>query len=150
MSNHIRLPLASDSSAAVTPSPEPSRPSLEEVQVAEGLMQVGDLTEGDRRSIEAQVAGSSTSKSVEAVLTEASQMLSGLTRSAGVVLTAKNNVRLKHIEFVRLEPERALAVLTARGATVTRLTLPLMDAVAATCAPRSKSRSPKGRRNSIN
>jgi heat-inducible transcriptional repressor len=84
----------------------------------DALMQIGDLTEGDRRSIEAQVAGSSTSKSVEAVLTEASQMLSGLTRSAGVVLTAKNNVRLKHIEFVRLEPERALAVLVAEDGQV--------------------------------
>ena len=45
-------------------------------------------------------------------------MLSGLTRSAGVVLTAKNNVRLKHIEFVRLEPERALAVLVAEDGQV--------------------------------
>ena len=52
------------------------------------------------------------------MLTEASQMLSGLTRSAGVVLTAKNNVRLKHIEFVRLEPERALAVLVAEDGQV--------------------------------
>jgi heat-inducible transcriptional repressor len=55
---------------------------------------------------------------MEAVLTEASQMLSGLTRSAGVVLTAKHNVRLKHIEFVRLEPERALAVLVAEDGQV--------------------------------
>jgi heat-inducible transcriptional repressor len=55
---------------------------------------------------------------MEAVLTEASQMLSGLTRSAGVVLTAKANVRLKHIEFVRLEPERALAVLVAEDGQV--------------------------------
>jgi heat-inducible transcriptional repressor len=45
-------------------------------------------------------------------------MLSGLTRSAGVVLTAKNNVRLKHIEFVRLEPERVLAVLVAEDGQV--------------------------------
>jgi len=49
----------------------------------DALMQVGDLTEQDRRSIEAQVAGTGTAKSIEAVLTEASQMLSGLTRSAG-------------------------------------------------------------------
>jgi len=55
---------------------------------------------------------------MEAVLTEASQMLSGLTRSAGVVLTAKINVRLKHVEFVRLEPERALAVLVAEDGQV--------------------------------
>ena len=45
-------------------------------------------------------------------------MLSGLTRSAGVVLTTKINVRLKHIEFVRLEPERALAVLVAEDGQV--------------------------------
>jgi heat-inducible transcriptional repressor len=84
----------------------------------DALMQIGDLSEQDRRSIEAQVAGAHTSKSLEAVLTEASQMLSGLTRSAGVVLTAKTNVRLKHVEFVRLEPERALAVLVAEDGQV--------------------------------
>lgn len=84
----------------------------------DALMQVGDLSEQDRRSIEAQVAGAGTSKSLEAILTEASQMLSGLTRSAGVVLTAKTNVRLKHVEFVRLEPERALAVMVAEDGQV--------------------------------
>ncbi len=84
----------------------------------DALMQVGDLTEADRRSIEAQVAGSGATKSVEAVLTEASQMLSGLTRSAGIVLTTKTNARLKHIEFVRLEPDRALAVLVAEDGQV--------------------------------
>jgi len=84
----------------------------------DALMEVGDVTENDRRSIEAQVAASGGVKSFETVLTEASQMLSGLTRSAGVVLTAKANVRLKHIEFVRLEPERALAVLVAEDGQV--------------------------------
>ena len=84
----------------------------------DALMQIGDLTEGDRRSIDAQVAAAGSAKSVEAVLTEASTMLSGLTRSAGVVLTTTSNVRLKHIEFVRLEPERALAVLVAEDGQV--------------------------------
>ena len=84
----------------------------------DALMQIGDLSERERRSIEAQVVGAGSNKSVEAVLTEASQMLSGLTRSAGIVLTVKNNVRLKHIEFVRLEPERALAVLVAEDGQV--------------------------------
>jgi heat-inducible transcriptional repressor len=84
----------------------------------DALMQVGDLTESDRRAIEAQVAGAGTNKPLESILTEASQMLSGLTRSAGIVLTAKTNVRLKHIEFVRLEPERALAVLVAEDGQV--------------------------------
>src|SRR5205814_435997 len=65
----------------------------------DSLMQVGDLSEDDRHKIEGQVAGAG--KTMDNVLTEASQALSGLTRSAGVVLTAKSNVRLKHIEFVR-------------------------------------------------
>src|SRR5262245_65917957 len=75
----------------------------------DALMQVGDLSEQDRRSIEAQVAGAS--KSLEAVLTEASQMLWGLTRSAGVVLTGKKNVRIKQVEFGRIDTERARGVL---------------------------------------
>jgi len=52
------------------------------------------------------------------VLNEASAMLSGLTRAAGVVLAAKSNVRLKHIEFVRLEPERALVILVSEDGQV--------------------------------
>ena len=84
----------------------------------DALMQVGDVTEQERRAIEAQVAAAGSAKSIEAVLTEASSLLSGLTRSAGVVLTAKANTRLKHIEFVRLEPERALAVLVAEDGQV--------------------------------
>jgi len=82
----------------------------------DALMQVGDLNDTERRAIEAQVAGAG--KSVESVLTEVSGLLSGLTRAAGVVLADKANVRLKHIEFVRLEPERALVVLVSEDGQV--------------------------------
>ena len=82
----------------------------------DALMQIGDLSDRDREAIEGQVAAAG--KSVENVLTEASGLLSGLTHAAGVVLTAKANVRLKHIEFVRLEPERALVVLVAEDGQV--------------------------------
>jgi len=84
----------------------------------DALMQIGDLGEQDRKAIEAQVAGSAQAKSLEAVLTEASGLLSGLSRAAGVVLTVKSNHRLKHIEFVRLEPERALVVLVAEDGQI--------------------------------
>ena len=77
----------------------------------DALMEIGDLSEDDRREMQAKVAAAGTS--LDAVLSEALGMLSGLTRAAGVVLAAKSNVRLKHIEFVRLEPERALVVLVA-------------------------------------
>src|SRR5437016_8553759 len=92
----------------------------------DALMQVGDVTERDRKAIEAQVAAAGTSKSVDSVLNEASGLLSGLTRAAGVVLAVKSNTRLKHIEFVRLEPERALVVLVAEDGQVENriLTLP--------------------------
>jgi heat-inducible transcriptional repressor len=66
--------------------------------------------------MEAKVAAAG--RSMEAVLSEATGMLSGLTRAAGVVLTAKQNLRLKHIEFVRLEPDRALVVLVAEDGQV--------------------------------
>jgi heat-inducible transcriptional repressor len=82
----------------------------------DALMQIGDLSEPDRVAIEGQVAAAG--KTVENVLSEASALLSGLTRAAGVVLTAKANIRLKHIEFVRLEPERALVILVAEDGQV--------------------------------
>ncbi len=82
----------------------------------DALMQVGDLSDKDRAAIEGQVAAAG--KTVENVLTEASGLLSGLAHAAGVVLAAKANVRLKYIEFVRLEPERALAILVAEDGQV--------------------------------
>ncbi len=89
----------------------------------DALMQVGDLNESERRQIEAQVAGAG--KSVENVLSEASGLLSGLTRAAGVVLTAKANARLKNIEFLRLDPERALVVMVGEDGQVENRILPL-------------------------
>src|SRR6476659_8216242 len=44
----------------------------------DALMQVGELTESDRNTIEAQVAAAGSAKSIDAVLSEASGLLSGL------------------------------------------------------------------------
>jgi heat-inducible transcriptional repressor len=89
----------------------------------DALMQVGELNDKERETIEGQVAAAG--QSMEDVLTQASGLLSGLTRAAGVVLTAKSNVRLKHIEFVRLEPTRALVVLVADDGQVENRIVPL-------------------------
>jgi heat-inducible transcriptional repressor len=91
----------------------------------DALMEVGNLTEDDRRSIEAQAAAGGAAKPIDTVLSEVSALLSGLTRSAGVVLSSKINARLKHIEFVRLEPERALVVLVAEDGQVENRVLAL-------------------------
>ena len=84
----------------------------------DALLEVGDLSADERRQIEAQVKAATPGRSVENVLNEASQALSGLSRGAGVVLAGKADLRLKHIEFIRLEPTRALVVLVGENGSV--------------------------------
>lgn len=76
----------------------------------DGLLEIGDISADERRQIEAQIA-SGRAGSVEQVLAEASNMISGLSHCAGLVLAEKQVSHLKHIEFVPLEPGKALVVL---------------------------------------
>jgi len=76
----------------------------------DGLLEVGDITEDERRQIEAQI-GVKRDKSVDQLLSEAGEMISGLSHCAGVVLAEKQVAKLKHIEFVPLEPGKGLVVL---------------------------------------
>ena len=84
----------------------------------DAFMEIGDLSDDERRAIEAQLKASGSGASLEHMLTEASQMLSGMSRGAGVVIAAKNEVPLKHIEFIQLEPTRALTVLVSQNGDV--------------------------------
>jgi heat-inducible transcriptional repressor len=77
----------------------------------DGLLQVGDLTKEERQSIEKQISNDVQNKPVEDMLTEAGELLSGLSQCAGIVLTDKQIKSLKQIEFVRLEAGKALVVL---------------------------------------
>jgi heat-inducible transcriptional repressor len=95
----------------------------------DALMQVGEITEAEKLSIETQLASVGRAQSVEEALSEALTQLSGLTRTAAVVLTAKANARLKHIEFVRLEPERALVVLVSEDGQIENRVLGLPPGV---------------------
>jgi heat-inducible transcriptional repressor len=88
----------------------------------DALLEIGDLGADERNRIEAQVKAAATGHSLETVLAEASSLLSGLSRGAGVVVTTKTNTRLKQIDFVRLEATRALVVLVSEdGAVENRL-----------------------------
>ncbi|HEX5777620.1 MAG TPA: heat-inducible transcriptional repressor HrcA [Xanthobacteraceae bacterium] len=78
----------------------------------DALLEFGDLSGEERRKIEAQVSAA-RSDSLDNVLNEASAMLSGLSRGAGVVTANKTDPRLRHIEFVGLDPGRALMVLVS-------------------------------------
>jgi len=84
----------------------------------DAMLEIGDATEEERRAIEAQIRATSPTKTLDSLLTEASQVLSGLSRGAGVVLTPKSDMRLKHIEFVRLEPTKCLVVLVGEDGSV--------------------------------
>ena len=85
--------------------------------LVDGLLEVGDLTEEERKQIESQIAFK-PGKSIEQLLAEAGEMISGLSHCAGVVLAEKQVSRLKHIEFVPLEPGRALVVMVGDDQTV--------------------------------
>ena len=75
----------------------------------DGLLEVGDIGEADRRSIEARL--SAHGRSFDEALNEASSILSGLAGGAGVVVTPARDAGVKHVEFVALGPDQALAVM---------------------------------------
>jgi len=84
----------------------------------DAMLELGDVSQDEQARIEAQMRAAASRHTFDSALTEASTMLSGISRGAGVVLTTKANVNLKHIEFVRLDPARALVVLVSDDGSV--------------------------------
>ncbi|MBP9752942.1 MAG: heat-inducible transcriptional repressor HrcA [Proteobacteria bacterium] len=74
-----------------------------------GLLEVGDLKDFEKRQIDDLFKG--TSSNLDDLLEKATQMLSGLAHCAGVVMSPKSDATLSHIEFVYLSKDRALVVL---------------------------------------
>ncbi len=91
----------------------------------DSLLQIGDLSDQERAQIEAQIGAALRERTIEEALVEAGSLVSGLSRGAGVVLTTKENNRLKQVEFVRLEPEKALAILVSEDGSVENRILPV-------------------------
>jgi len=81
-----------------------------------GLLQVGALTKDERTDIDnrCRISG----RNMGQVLEEASKMLSGLSGCAGLVVAPKQDLRLRHIEFVGLGPGRALVVIVDENGAV--------------------------------
>ena len=82
----------------------------------DGLLEVGNLTEDERRALDGRLAA--TGGSAESLLERATTTLSGLSRCAGVVLAPKIESPLRHIEFISLNPGRALVVLVTENGLV--------------------------------
>ena len=82
----------------------------------DGLLEVGDLEPQERGMIEARMSGSG--RRLEDVLTQATTLLSGLSRCAGLVVTAKQDAALKHVEFVQVGPGKALVIMVSEDGQV--------------------------------
>lgn len=73
----------------------------------DSLLQLGDLSDDERRALD--IAGEESEAG--SVLEQAAARLSGLTRSASLVVAPKAEAPLRHIEFVATSPGEALAIL---------------------------------------
>jgi len=81
-----------------------------------GLLEFGGLSKEERENIDGKCAAAG--RSLADVLEDATTMLSGLSRCAGLVVAPKTERRLKHIEFVHLGPGRALVVMVTEDGLV--------------------------------
>ena len=92
----------------------------------DGLLEVGDLADEERRTIEApRPSGVGGPPSLEEALDRASALLSGLAGGAGVVVAPVREAGVKHVEFVALSPEQALVVMVFDDGQVENRLLPL-------------------------
>jgi heat-inducible transcriptional repressor len=97
----------------------------------DSFLEFGALSADDQTAIEAKVRAASEGGSLESLLGEAGQLLSGLSRGAALVLTSKSDLRLKHIEFIRLDAQRALVVLVGANGLVENRVIALPPGIAA-------------------
>jgi heat-inducible transcriptional repressor len=82
----------------------------------DGMLEIGDLGDTERQAIEARC--NAAGRGLDDVLSEATQMLSGLSQCAGLVMAPKVEASLKHIEFIHLNPGKALVVVVHQDNTV--------------------------------
>jgi heat-inducible transcriptional repressor len=86
----------------------------------DALLEIGEISNKEQEIIDYSIK--EDPKNLSNILTRAGSVLSGLTKSASLVLAPKIEAPIKHIEFVSLSPERALAVLvTADGMVENRV-----------------------------
>jgi heat-inducible transcriptional repressor len=82
----------------------------------DGLLEIGELAPDERVAIEARMSGSG--RRLEDVLTQATSLLSGLSRCAGLMVTAKQDSTLKLVEFVSVGPGKALVIMVSEDGQV--------------------------------
>ncbi|PHR60142.1 MAG: heat-inducible transcriptional repressor HrcA [Robiginitomaculum sp.] len=91
----------------------------------DGLLEIGDLSGSERKSINAQIEGSPHDRSIENILENASSALAGLAGGAGLVLAPEQSGNLRHVEFVGLDSSQALVVLVYEDGHVENRIMPI-------------------------
>lgn len=82
----------------------------------DGLMQLGNLAQDDRRRIEA--ACTAQNRTITEVLEQATSLLSGLSSCASLVVAPKMSGAVKQVQFVQLAPGKVLTVLVFQNGLV--------------------------------
>ena len=82
----------------------------------DGLLELGDITQEERREIEGRLAG--RTRGLEEALDEATSLLSGLAGGAGVVVSPVRDQGVKHVEFVALGEDQTLVVMVFEDGSV--------------------------------
>jgi heat-inducible transcriptional repressor len=93
----------------------------------DGFLEIGDIGTEERREIDARLAGKG--RGFDEALDAASSLLSGLAGGAGIVASPVRDAGVKHVEFVALGHDQALAVLVGDDGTVENRLMPLSAGV---------------------
>ena len=82
----------------------------------DGVLEIGDISQEERTQIERSIA--EHGDDISAMLDHAGSLLSGLSHCASLVYAPKAEAPIRHVEFVSLDPRRALAILVTEDGQV--------------------------------
>ncbi len=82
----------------------------------DGVLEIGMISQDERDQIERSLVG--RDDDFGALLDEAGSLLSGLSHCASLVFAPKKDAPIRHVEFISLGQDRALAVLVTEDGTV--------------------------------
>lgn len=105
----------------------------------DAMLEVGAVEERERSVIATQIGEQAKGGRLEDLLTEASQLLSGLSHGAGVVIATKADMILKHIEFVRLDASTGMAIMVGEDGAVENRILPLPPGLTSSALTRASN-----------
>lgn len=92
----------------------------------DGIMEIGSLSETEQKVLESQY---SEQNSTNDIFDSATRILSGLSSSAGLVVAPKADKAIRHIEFVSLQPTRALTIIVPEDGMVENRIMELPEGI---------------------